>query len=108
MVGQTPGETKLMTLTQAANPERELNTCALGLIEDPYAWYAQMRAERVVPYMLPGRPNARAVMLSRHADVQTVLRDPRFGRLGFRQAAASALGEGPLLDSYAHWFLFQG
>ena len=58
-------------------------------------------------YTLPGLPHMHAVMLSRHADVQAVLRDARFGRAGFRQAAANALGEGALLDSYSQWFLFQ-
>src|SRR5713101_539263 len=50
---------------------------------------------------------AHSVMLSRHADVQAVLRDARFGRPGFREAAANAIGEGPLLESYSQWFLFQ-
>jgi pimeloyl-[acyl-carrier protein] synthase len=90
-----------------ANTERELNPFAPELIEDPYAWYAELRAEGVVNYTLPGLPNMHAVMLSRHADVQAVLRDARFGRVGFRQAAANALGEGALLESYSQWFLFQ-
>ncbi|HLZ30589.1 MAG TPA: cytochrome P450 [Chloroflexota bacterium] len=90
-----------------ADTERELNVFAPELVEDPYGWYAEMRQERVVPYSLPGLPNVRAVMLSRHADVQAVLRDTRFGRAGFRQAAANALGDGALADSYSRWFLFQ-
>ncbi len=96
-----------MTLTQGADTERELNVFAPELIDDPYTWYAHMRAEGVVRYTLPGLPNAHSVMLSRHADVQAALRDARFGRLGFRQAAANAIGEGPLLESYSQWFLFQ-
>src|SRR5450432_1537590 len=89
-----------------ADAERELNVFAPELVEDPYPWYASMRAERVVPYSLPGLPHIRAVMLSRHADVQAVLRDARFGRAGFRQSAANVLGEGPLAESYSQWFLF--
>jgi cytochrome P450 len=46
-------------------------------------------------------------MMSRYADVQAVLRDPRFGRAGFRQAVTSAIGDGPLAESYSLWFLFQ-
>jgi pimeloyl-[acyl-carrier protein] synthase len=92
---------------QAPGADRELNVFAPELIEDPYPWYAAMRAEGIVSYSLPGLPNARAVMLSRHADVQAVLRDPRFGRAGFRQNVANVIGEGPLADSYSLWFLFQ-
>src|SRR6185437_5334924 len=92
---------------QAPGADRELNVFAPELIEDPYPWYAAMRAEGIVNYSLPGLPNARAVMLSRHADVQAVLRDPRFGRAGFRQNVANVIGEGPLADSYSLWFLFQ-
>ncbi|MGI9147330.1 MAG: cytochrome P450 [Chloroflexota bacterium] len=95
-----------MTLTQVADTERELNVFAPELIEDPYAWYASVRSQGVVRYTLPGMPNAHAVMLSQYADVQAVLRDVRFGRLGFRQAAANAIGEGALLQSFSQWFLF--
>ena len=45
--------------------ELELNTFAPELIEDPYPWYAQLRAEGTLNYTLPGLPNMRAVMLSR-------------------------------------------
>jgi len=90
-----------------AATDRELHVFAPELVEDPYPWYAEMRQERVVPYSLPGLPHVRAVMLSRHADVQAVLRDARFGRAGFRQSAAQVLGEGALADSYSRWFLFQ-
>jgi pimeloyl-[acyl-carrier protein] synthase len=97
-----------MSLTEsAAGAVRELNVFAPELLDDPYAWYADMRAEGVVHYSLPGLPNVRAVMLSRYADVQAVLRDPRFGRAGFRQNVTKVIGEGPLADSYALWFLFQ-
>jgi cytochrome P450 len=96
-----------MTLTQSADTARELNIFAPELIEDPYAWYAQMRTEGVVRYTVPGLPTAHGVLLSRHADVQAVLRDARFGRLAFRQRAANVIGEGPLLESYSQWFLFQ-
>ena len=97
-----------MTLTQGpSKAERELNVFAPQLIEEPYAWYEEMRAAGVVDYSLPGMPQYRAVMMSRHADVQAVLRDPRFGRTGFRQAITNAIGEGPLTDAYSLWFLFQ-
>jgi cytochrome P450 len=97
-----------MTVTQGGSgAERELDVFAPELIADPYPWYAAMRAEGSVSYTLPGLPNVGAVMLSKHADVQAVLRDPRFGRAGFRQNLAKVIGDGPLADSYALWFLFQ-
>jgi cytochrome P450 len=96
-----------MTLTQGLeDAERELNVFAPELIVDPYPWYAQLREERIVNYILPGLPNMHGVMLTRHADVQAVLRDARFGRGGFRQSTAKVLGEGALGDSYSLWFLF--
>jgi pimeloyl-[acyl-carrier protein] synthase len=97
-----------MTLTHGTTGTvRELNTFAPEFIEDPYAWYAQMRADGVVDYSLPGWPQYRGVLMSRYADVQAVLRDPRFGRAGFRQAVINAIGDGPLAESYSLWFLFQ-
>src|SRR5215211_410770 len=96
-----------MTLTQAAGAARELHVFAPELIEDPYPWYAQLRADGIVDYTVAGMPNVRGVMLSRWADVHAVLRDPRFGRRGFRQSVTSTIGEGPLADSYSQWFLFQ-
>src|SRR4051812_33727131 len=96
-----------MPLTHETDAERELNVYAPELIVDPYAWYAERRAAGIVNYTVPGFPNVHLVLLSRHADVQAALRDARFGRMGFRQGAANALGEGPLLQSYSQWFLFK-
>ncbi len=97
-----------MTLAHDARPpERELNVFSPELIQDPYPWYAEMRELGVFDYVLPQGPGTRAVMMSRWADVQAVLRDPRFGRSGFRKNVLNTLGEGPLADSYSQWFLFQ-
>ena len=58
MVGLVPGDEETMTLTQgSADTERELNVLAPELIENPYPWYADMRAEGVVNYTLPGLPH---------------------------------------------------
>jgi cytochrome P450 len=97
-----------MTLPRAPRPpERELDVFAPSLIQDPYPWYAEMRQAGVFDYALPRVPSARAVLLSRWADVQAVLRDPRFGRAGFRTNVVSTIGEGAMADSYSQWFLFQ-
>jgi pimeloyl-[acyl-carrier protein] synthase len=97
-----------MTLTQAsAGAVRELHVFAPELIEDPYPWYSQLRAEGIIDYTIAGMPNLRSVMMSRWSDVQAVLRDTRFGRRGFRESVTSTIGEGPLADSYSQWFLFQ-
>jgi pimeloyl-[acyl-carrier protein] synthase len=96
-----------MTLTEHPEPVAPvIDLFAPSLIEDPYPWYAEMRNTGPVDYTLPQLPNLRASLLSSHADVQAVLRDPRFGREAFQQAVTKALGEGPLADSYALWFLF--
>src|SRR5689334_11622524 len=96
-----------MTLTQSSPPERVMNIFAPELLEDPYPWYAEMLEVGMFDYALPQIPNARAVMISHWADVQAVLRDPRFGRAGFRQNVMNVIGEGALVDSYSQWFLFQ-
>ena len=66
-----------------------------------------MRELGVFDYVLPQVPKGRAVLMSRWADVQAVLRDPRFGRAGIRTAMLSTIGDGPLTDAYAQWFLFR-
>jgi pimeloyl-[acyl-carrier protein] synthase len=76
------------------------------LLEDPYPWYAEQRAHGIRLYTLPQLPHARMWLLSHHAQVQTVLRDPRFRRQDFTKGAVKVLGEGPLSSSYSLWFLF--
>jgi cytochrome P450 len=44
-------------------------------------------------------------VLSRDADVLVILRDPRFGRGGFRQRIEEIVG-GPIADSFSKWMLF--
>jgi cytochrome P450 len=76
------------------------------LVDDPYPWYATMREERLVAYTQPEMPYARMFRLSRHADVQAVLRDSRFGLEGVQQGRAKVIGSGALARSYGLWFLF--
>ena len=78
---------------------------APSLIDDPYPWYAELLETGYAEYTPPGRDITLRV-LSRHADVQAVLRDPRFGRASFRAALQNGLGDGPLARVYSHWFLF--
>src|SRR3954453_12014965 len=63
------------SMTATTSPER----ANPDLVEDPYPWYAHMREQRRVAYTQPEMPYARMFRLSQHADVQAVLRDPRFG-----------------------------
>jgi len=79
---------------------------APGLIDDPYPCYADMLEAGYGEYTPPGRDITLRV-LARHADVQAVLRDPRFGRATFREALQNGLGDGPLAQVYRDWFLFQ-
>src|SRR3954452_22227073 len=76
------------------------------LFEDPYPWYAQMREQRIVAYTQPQMPYARMFRLSQHADVQAVLRDPRFGLDGVQRSRAGIIGDGALARTYGLWFLF--
>jgi cytochrome P450 len=90
---------------RAAEPEQTpLDLFDAALATNPYAIYAEIRAKRSVHYISPsGRPFA---VLSRYADVQLALRDPRFGREDFANRLRSNLGDGPLGRSFARWMLF--
>jgi cytochrome P450 len=77
-----------------------------GLIDNPYPWYAEMLETGYAEYLPPGRDLSIRI-LSRHADVAAVLRDPRFGRATFRAALENGLGDGALAKVYRDWFLFQ-
>ena len=49
----------------------------------------------IADYTPPNAPDVRVPLLSRYADVQAVLRDPRFGRSGFRKARRGRDRRGP-------------
>ena len=96
-----------MTLSENVEPVAPvLDLFAPELLIDPYPWYREMLRAGPTDYTLPQMPHVRGTLFSSHADVQAILRDTRFGRDAFREAATKALGEGPLSDSYALWFLF--
>jgi pimeloyl-[acyl-carrier protein] synthase len=84
-----------------------LDLFAPELLVDPYPTYARLRATRGVHYRSPSTPERRFAVLSRHADVQLALRDPRFGRAGYGDRLRASLGDGPLSRSFARWMLFQ-
>src|SRR5215212_1090770 len=91
-----------MSMTATTSLDRTIP----DLVEDPYPWYARMRDKRLVAYTQPEMPYARMFRLSQHADVQAVLRDPRFGLDGVQQSRAGVLGTGELARTYGLWFLF--
>ena len=70
---------------------------------DPYLTYARLRDEAPLHFV----PLMGAWVISRHADVQLALRDPRFGRTRLRRRFAPKLGAGPLLESFSRWMLFK-
>jgi cytochrome P450 len=97
-----------MTLTPPAGPVvAGMDIFAPQLLEDPYPWYAELRRMGVVTYPVPVPAGAEVTLLTRFADVQAVLRDPRFGRSGFRKAAEVSMGDGPLTRSFSSWMLFR-
>src|SRR5262245_36394333 len=97
----------MTTTTQAANTSAGEAIFAPELLEDPYPWYARVRAKQSAYFSPPNQPNFQVPILSRYADVSTALRDPRFGRAGFQQGAIESLGDGPLSQSYSLWMLFR-
>ncbi|HEY3062187.1 MAG TPA: cytochrome P450 [Chloroflexota bacterium] len=84
-----------------------VNFYAPELLADPYPWYAELRATGIAYFSPPTQPDVRVPILSRYADVQQVLRDPRFGRAGFSKGALTALGDGPLSRAFGQWMLFR-
>ena len=73
-----------------------------AFVEDPYPFYARLRDESPV-HLSPGGDGW---VLSRYADVQMLLRDPRFGRSGFDSYVVAVLGPGPVEQSFRRWMLF--
>jgi cytochrome P450 len=83
-----------------------LDLSAPELIFDPYPTYARLRANRGVHYW-SSSTTRRVAVLSRYADVQLALNDPRFGRRGNPSQLQTSLGEGPLSRSIARWMVLQ-
>jgi cytochrome P450 len=71
------------------------------LVTDPYPIYQQLREADPVHLSPMG-----AWVLTRHADVSAVLRDPRFGRAGYQDLLLTILGPGPMQHSFSQWMLF--
>lgn len=92
----TPGTDR----TTAAKPT-PLNPFSPELIPDPYPAYERLRSEGPTYFSPVG-----TWVLSRYADVLTVLRDPRFGRGGFGYNVDAMFGPGPIADSFSKWMLF--
>jgi cytochrome P450 len=79
-----------------------LDPFAPALIEDPYPTYARLLEAEPWEH----QPSAYWVV-SRYADVRTVLYDPRFSRADFRERARSMVGEGPLASMSELFLLFR-
>jgi len=84
-----------------------LDLFAPELRVDQYPTYAWLRAQRGVTYRSPSTPGRHFTVLSRYADVQLALRDPRFGRANSGNQLRANLGDGPLGRSFARWMVFQ-
>jgi len=93
--------------TSATRGAPPLDLFAADVVADPYPTYAWLRANRSVEYRSPSTPERHFIVLSRYADVQLALRDPRFGRAGYGERLRANLGDGPLSRSLAQWMLFR-
>ena len=71
-----------------------------AFIADPYPVYARLRAEAPVIHQ------GHRWLVSRYADVATILQSPAFGRAGYDEILLRACGPGPLYESLRHWMLF--
>src|SRR5215207_8986325 len=96
-----------MTTTQPVpNVAQGFDLLAPALLEDPYPTYVDIRQAPTAYYTWPGS-DVQVPVLGRFAEVQAVLRDPRFGRAGFRQAMEAGVGDGPITRAFSQWMLFQ-
>jgi len=93
----------LPTLTEA----QPLDLFTAELAANPYPTYAWLRGRWGVEYRSPSSTDRHFVVLSRYADVQLALRDPRFGRKGYGERLRANLGDGPLSRSLSRWLLFE-
>jgi cytochrome P450 len=71
------------------------------LVTDPYPLYRRLREEDPIHLSPMG-----SWVLTRYADAVAVLRDPRFGRAGYRDLTRTYLGLGPMQRSFDRWMLF--
>ncbi len=86
-----------------ATPATPANPLGPAFQQDPYALYARLRAHEPVhrTTVIPD-----SWLLTRYADVVSVLKDPRFGRHYMREFFRRQYGEGPLVAHYTRWLLF--
>jgi cytochrome P450 len=84
----------------AARPY-EVDPFGPHMIADPYPTYRQLL--ETGPFFLESR---NTWVAARYADVQRVLRDPRFGRQSFGQSVERVFGPGPVTESFKRWILF--
>jgi len=78
-----------------------INPFGPQMIDDPYPTYARMLQASPI-----GVEGDDLWIFSRYADVQRVLRDPRFGRESFGSAVERVFGAGPVSESFNRWILF--
>jgi cytochrome P450 len=79
----------------------DVNPFGPHMIADPYPTYARMLQADPL-----GIEENTLWVFSRYADVQRVLRDPRFGRESFGAAVDRTFGQGPVTQSFNRWILF--
>jgi hypothetical protein len=79
-----------------------LDPFAPTLVHDPYPTYARLLDTDPWQHDPTGY-----WVVSRHAEVRTVVFDPRFTRSDFRARAYGTLGDGPLARSLELWMLFR-
>jgi pimeloyl-[acyl-carrier protein] synthase len=82
-------------------PTLDVNPFSPQMTVDPYPTYARLREVGPAYVDPPG-----LWVLSRYADVQMALRDPRFGREGVGGVVERVFGAGPVSESFSRWMLF--
>jgi cytochrome P450 len=84
----------------------DLNPFGPHMIADPYPTYERMLQVGPIPLKGDIAEGDNVWLFSRYADVQRILRDPRFGRESFGNAVNQVFGPGPVTESFNRWILF--
>lgn len=89
-------------MADAWTPRLNFNPLLPAFIANPYPTYDRLRREDPLHRGVNG-----SWCLTRYADVQMVLRDARFGRVGSESRLLEWFGRGPLQRSFSQWMLFK-
>jgi cytochrome P450 len=89
-----------VTVTNVMNPAPEFDLFGPAVIADPYPTYAALREAGALVR------SGGSWLVTRYELADQVLKNPSFGRGEYPELIKSALGTGPLGESFSRWMLY--